>query len=212
MILLLLALGCPAGDIRNALLSHCLGCYVAYCVWPSQKKPGMERSGPAPTTFCRAGWGSRKEEHLLLQWNASAAGLHHAKFARLHMPVNMWSHKVCWLDVSFVPCSLCHSLAGWPGGWWGRGTGAARGQLLGWRLGGKDMLLRLAHAGPAGGLKDALLRRCLGCYVADCARPSQKAPALHPSTDIHPLHLSLTALSTGGQAMLGHWSQHHLRL
>ena len=39
--------------------------------------------------------GAAKKEHLLLQWNASAAGLHHAKFARLHMPVNMWSHKVC---------------------------------------------------------------------------------------------------------------------
>ena len=27
-----------------------------------------------------------------------------------------------------------------------------------------------------------------------------------------PFYLSLTGLSTGGQAMLGHWSQHHLRL
>ena len=31
------------------------------------------------------------------------------------------------------------------------------------------LLLRLALAGPAGYLKDALLRRRLGCYVADCA-------------------------------------------
>ena len=27
-----------------------------------------------------------------------------------------------------------------------------------------------------------------------------------------PFYLSLTGLSTGGQAMIGHWSQHHLRL
>ena len=33
----------------------------------------------------------------------------------------------------------------------------------------EGLLLRLARAGPAGDLKNALLRRHLGCYVADCA-------------------------------------------
>ena len=33
----------------------------------------------------------------------------------------------------------------------------------------EGLLLRLALAGPAGYLKNALLRRRLGCYVADCA-------------------------------------------
>ena len=33
----------------------------------------------------------------------------------------------------------------------------------------KGLLLRLALAGPAGDPKNALLRRRLGCYVADCA-------------------------------------------
>ena len=42
-------------------------------------------------------------------------------------------------------------------------------QLLGWRPGSEGLLLRLALAGPAGDLKNALLRRCLGFYVAYCA-------------------------------------------
>ena len=33
----------------------------------------------------------------------------------------------------------------------------------------EGLLLPLALAGPAGGLKDALLRRRLGYYVTDCA-------------------------------------------
>ena len=33
----------------------------------------------------------------------------------------------------------------------------------------EGLLLRLALAEPAGYLKNALLRRRLGCYVADCA-------------------------------------------
>ena len=32
----------------------------------------------------------------------------------------------------------------------------------------EGLLLRLALAEPAGDLKNALLRRRLGCYVADC--------------------------------------------
>ena len=41
-------------------------------------------------------------------------------------------------------------------------------QLPRWRLGWKEMLQRLALAGPAGDLKNALLRRRLGCHVNDC--------------------------------------------
>ena len=43
-----------------------------------EKKPGMERSGPAPTTSLRLAGpaGAAQEEHLLLERNASAAGLH----------------------------------------------------------------------------------------------------------------------------------------
>ena len=33
----------------------------------------------------------------------------------------------------------------------------------------EGLLLLLALAGPAGYLKNALLRRLLGCYAADCA-------------------------------------------
>ena len=42
-----------------------------------------------------------------------------------------------------------------------------RWQLSLWSLGWKDMLLPLALAGPAGDLKNALLRRRLGWYVAN---------------------------------------------
>ena len=43
----------------------------------SNKKPGMERSGPAPTALRRAGWSgwSGMAEHLLLLRKASATGL-----------------------------------------------------------------------------------------------------------------------------------------
>ena len=44
---------------------------------------------------------SRQEEYLLLQWNASAVGMHHTKFARLCMFVYMWSQNVRRRDVFF---------------------------------------------------------------------------------------------------------------
>ena len=73
----------------------------------------MERlgSGPTPTVtaFRRAGR-SGAGEHLLLQRNASAVGLHHTKFARLRLSVYMWRQKVRRLDVSFLPRRL------WPAG------------------------------------------------------------------------------------------------
>ena len=40
---------------------------------------------------------------------------------------------------------------------------------IGSRSGLEGLLLRLALAGSAGCLKNALLSRRLGCYVADCA-------------------------------------------
>ena len=56
-LLLQLALAGPAGDLKNALVRRCLGCFVADCVWPSQKiKPGMERSGPTPFFSSLACW------------------------------------------------------------------------------------------------------------------------------------------------------------
>ena len=70
---------------------------------------------------------------------------------------------------------VAHCLA-WPGG---DGEGAYRlrvcihvplaadfGPMEAWLEG---LLLLLALAGPAGDLKNALLRRRLGSYVADCA-------------------------------------------
>ena len=38
-------------------------------------------------------------------------------------------------------------------------------QLLRWILRWKDMLLRLALAGPAGNVQNALVRSCLGCFL-----------------------------------------------
>ena len=52
------------------------------------------------------------------------------------------------------------------GGCAARGSGAGAARVVAWLEG---LLLLLAIAGPAGDLKDALLRRRLGCYVADCA-------------------------------------------
>ena len=46
------------------------------------------------------------------------------------------------------------------------GSTAAAARMEAWLEG---LLLLLALAGPAGYLKNAPLRRRLGCYVADCA-------------------------------------------
>ena len=66
-------------------------------------------------------------------------------------------------------CSL--SLAGWPGGCGERGTRPAVSITpLGSRSGGGSSAGRTAAAaGPAGYLKNALLRRRLGCCATDCA-------------------------------------------
>ena len=66
-------------------------------------------------------------------------------------------------------------LRDWPGGAGKEGPAllflssplaAARVEASSWL---EELLLLLALAGPAGYLKNALLRRCLGCYVAHCA-------------------------------------------
>ena len=46
--------------------------------------------------------------------------------------------------------------------------------LLRWRLAQKDMLQKLALAGPAADLRNALLRRWFRCYVTDCVWPERK--------------------------------------
>ena len=53
--------------------------------------PSAGRPGPA---------GAGQEEHLLLQRNAFAVGLHHATFARLRVSVCIWSQNVRRLDAS----------------------------------------------------------------------------------------------------------------
>ena len=117
--------------------------------------------------------GAAQEEHLLLLRVATAAGL-------------MLEHMYVFVCVCVYVVSECAptrrlpptspSLAGWPGGCGEEGPAllflssplaAARveAQMEG-------LLLRLALAGPAGFLKNALLsllRRHLGCYPADCA-------------------------------------------
>ena len=97
--------------------------------------------------------------------NASAAGLHHTTFARLRVA------RACTsVDVSYLAVT-------------GRLAGGRRGkkcrcrqpwQLLRRRLAWKDTLLPLALAGPAGDLKNALLRCRLGCCVADCLTSQEK--------------------------------------
>ena len=54
--------------------------------------------------------GAAQEEHLLLQRNASAVGLHHITFARLRESVYTWSQNVRRLDDSLLQYSL------WPAG------------------------------------------------------------------------------------------------
>ena len=57
------------------------------------------------------------------------------------------------------------------------------------------LLLRLALAGPAGYLKNALLRRRLGFHVADCARRKKKKQAWKEVA----LHLPRSAGPAGGR-------------
>ena len=106
----------PAGNLKNTLLRRRVGCYVAGCVLPSQKKknkPGMEieEAPHSPLLAVPAGpAGAAQEEHLLLQRKASAVGLHHTTFARFGVSVYLWSQNVRRLDVSLLLRRL------WPAG------------------------------------------------------------------------------------------------
>ena len=82
----------PLAISRMLCSDAVFGCCVADCVQPQQKKPGMERSGRAP----------------------SAVGLHHATFACLDLSVYMWSECVQTRRVLFQ--STLWTLAGWPRG------------------------------------------------------------------------------------------------
>ena len=77
--------------------------------------------------------------------------------------VTLWSENVRRLDMSLLPLRL------WPAG--RRGAGKEEQLSLNhmpWQL--LPVLPQLALAGPAGdlNLNNVLLRRRLGCYVADC--------------------------------------------
>ena len=76
------------------------------------------------------------------------------------------------------------------GGGGERGTGAAcLGSCSGGGLSGRTCCCHRL-CGSAGYLKNALLRRCLGCYVADCVRHGKKWPYAHrfPPGRLAPLH------------------------
>ena len=79
-------------------------------------------------------------------------------------------------------CSSRHRLRAWPG-WGGGGARSWTRSLLFYAS------RRQLRAWPGWGLE--------GCAALVWSLP---------------FYLSLTGLSTGGQAMIGHWSQHHLRL
>ena len=99
-------------------------------------------------------------------------GLHHATFERLRLSVYICCVRRCADSTCHFYLAVSGRLAG---GDAERGAGAARlGSCSGGGLAWKDMLLLLALAGPAGDLKNALLRRCLGCHVADCVSVSDR--------------------------------------
>ena len=80
----------------------------------------MARHPPLSSRPGRAGWaggsrGAAKEEHLLLQRNASAARLRLATFARSRVSVYKWSLSVRRLEVPLLPHRL------WPAGLWRMG-------------------------------------------------------------------------------------------
>ena len=139
-----------------------------------RKRTGMERSGQTPSALRRAIWpvGSSTggaptaaaESHSC--WTAAetyvGAGLLLYTFA-----------SACRTCANSTTPSYLAVSAGWPGSVGREGPALlflslplAAARVEAWLEG---LLLRLALAGPAGDLKDALLRRRLGCYVADCA-------------------------------------------
>ena len=167
-LLLLLALAGPAGDLKNALLRRRLGCLLPTVPDPHRKKKKKKQTwkevarhpplsaGPA----CPAR--VAQEEHLMLLRKATAAGL-----LLEHMYVLVC---ICIYLVSeraptrrLPPTSGVAVSGGLAGGATGKEGPAllflssplAAAQVEAWLEG---LLLLLALAGPAGDLKNALLR------------------------------------------------------
>ena len=129
-----------------------------------RKKSGMERRGPTPTYF-RAGWPCGSDTG-----GAAAAAAERLRCWTASRYIRGLARVLVYVALECAPTrrvlSTSPSLAGWLGGGGERGTGAA---ILAGCSGGlglveawKDMLLPLALAGPAGDLKNALIRRRLG--------------------------------------------------
>ena len=120
-----------------------------------------------------AGAAQAREEHLLLQRNASAVGQHHTTFKFARMSVYMWSQNVLRLDMSLLPRRL------WPAGRGSAGkeetAALAAAQVEAWLEG---LQPPLALAGPAGDLKNALSVAVSGAMlptVSDLSRRQQQA-------------------------------------
>ena len=100
--LLLLALACPADDLKNALLRRRLGYYVAESM-PTvsdlrrKDQAWKEVALPPPPSAGPAGPAGAAEEHLLLLPNAAAAGL------LLDTYVRVW----LWLYICGLTYMLC---------------------------------------------------------------------------------------------------------
>ena len=117
--------------------------------------------------------GAALEEHLLQLLNATTAGLLLDICTCWFVSVYIWSQNVRRLNDSLLPHRLWRACRGV---WQGQGR---EGPVLlflsspltaaGMEAWLEGLLLPQALAGPAGVLKNALLCRCLGRYVADCA-------------------------------------------
>jgi hypothetical protein len=104
-------------------------------------------------------------ERLLLLRNASATELQQDILACMYVSVCMGFQKVRRLDDSLLPCRLLPAGLGRVG----EEGPALRLRSSAWAAAlAETWELLLALAGNAGGRYDALLRRRLGCYVADC--------------------------------------------
>ena len=159
--------------------------------WKEVPRRPQLSAGPAGPS------GAAQEEHLSLQRNASAAGLHLTTFAQLRVPVYMWSWNVRRRDVSILTRRL------WPAGWGVAGKegpappALAAAQVEAWLEG---RLLPLAPAGSACDLKNSLecCRLCLP--VRRKKRQACREVALH------------SPLSAGPAGTAGAIKEEHLLL